>query len=73
MGSFMFNTSGKVKTVDVPGVGKVDESPAALRPFSEEVDEIFKIKDGKIDSIIAVMTGLPFGDTSGWSDTLQKP
>jgi hypothetical protein len=71
MGSFMFNTSGKVKTVDVPGVGKVDESPAALRPFSEEVDEIFKIKDGKIDSIIAVMTGLPFGDTSGWTDTLQ--
>jgi hypothetical protein len=66
MGSFMFNTSGKVKSVDVPGVGKVDESPAALRPFSEEVDEIFKIKDGKIDSIIAVMTGLPFGDTSGW-------
>jgi len=73
MGSFMFNTSGKVKSVDVPGVGKVDESPAALRPFSEEVDEIFKIKNGKIDSIIAVMTGLPFGDTSGWSDTLQKP
>jgi hypothetical protein len=73
MGSFMFNTSGKVKTVDVPGVGKVDESPAALRPFSEEVDEIFKIKNGKIDSIIAVMTGLPYGDTSGWTDTLQKP
>ena len=50
----------------MPGVGKVDESAAALRPFSEEVAEIFKIKDGKIDSIIAVMTGLPFGDTSGW-------
>jgi hypothetical protein len=66
MGTFMFNTSGKVKSVDVPGVGKVNESAAALRPFSEEVDEIFKIKDGKIDSIIAVMTGLPFGDTSGW-------
>jgi hypothetical protein len=66
MGDFMFNTSGKVKSVDVPGVGKVEESPAALRPFSEEVDEIFKIKDGKIDSIIAVMTGLPYGETSGW-------
>jgi hypothetical protein len=68
MGAFMFNTSGKVKSVDVPGVGKVDESAAALRPFSEEVDEIFKIKDGKIDSIIAVMTGLPYGDASGWTD-----
>jgi len=57
--------------VEISGVGKVDETPAALRPFSEEVAEIFKIKDGKIQSIIAVMTGLPFGDTSGWSDTLQ--
>jgi hypothetical protein len=66
LGDFMFNTSGKVKSVHVPGVGQVDESAAALRPFSEEVDEIFKIKDGKIDSIIAVMTGLPYGDTSGW-------
>jgi hypothetical protein len=66
MGNFMFNTSGKVKSVNVPGVGKVDESAAALRPFSEEVFEIFKLKDGKIDSIIAVMTGLPYGDTSGW-------
>jgi len=55
-----------VRSVNVPGVGKVDESPAALRPFSEEVAEIFKLKDGKIDSIIAVMTGLPYGDTSGW-------
>jgi hypothetical protein len=66
LGDFMFNTSGKVRSVNVPGVGKVDESAAALRPFSEEVDEIFKIRDGKIDSIIAVMTGLPYGDTSGW-------
>jgi hypothetical protein len=66
MGTFMFNTSGKVKSVDVPGVGKVDETPAALRPFSEEVDEIFKIRDGKIDSVIAVMAGLPYGATSGW-------
>lgn len=66
MGNFMFNTSGKVRSVNVPGVGKVDESPAALRPFSEEVAELFKIKGGKIDSIIAVMSGLPYGDTSGW-------
>ena len=62
----MFNTAGTVKTVDVPGVGKVEETPAALRPFSEAVDEIFKIKNGQIDSIVAVMTGLPFGATSGW-------
>jgi hypothetical protein len=65
-GVFMFNTPGTVKTVDVPGVGKVDETAAALRPFSEEVVEIFKLENGKITSILAVMTGLPFGDDSGW-------
>ncbi len=70
LGVFMFNTPGTVKSVDVPGVGKVDESPAALRPFSEEVAELFKIKDGKIAAIVAVMTGLPFGGTSGWTDSL---
>jgi hypothetical protein len=66
MGNFMFNTSGKVDYVNVPGVGKVRESAGALRPFSEVVCEIFKLKDNQIDSIIAVMTGLPYGDTSGW-------
>jgi len=71
MGAFMFNTPGTVEYVNVPGVGKVRESRAALRPFSEEVDEIFKIKDGKIEAIIAVMTGLPFGDTSGWTESLR--
>jgi hypothetical protein len=71
MGAFMFNTPGTVEYVNVPGVGKVRESRAALRPFSEEVDEIFKIKDGKIQAIIAVMTGLPFGDTSGWAESLR--
>jgi hypothetical protein len=71
MGAFMFNTPGTVEYVNVPGVGKVRESRAALRPFSEEVDEIFKIKDGKIQAIIAVMTGLPFGDTSGWTESLR--
>ncbi|HVB86404.1 MAG TPA: hypothetical protein VNK23_07035 [Candidatus Dormibacteraeota bacterium] len=71
MGTFMFNTPGTVEYVNVPSVGKVRESRAALRPFSEEVDEIFKIKDGKIEAIIAVMTGLPFGDTPGWTESLR--
>jgi len=72
-GVFMFNTPGTVKSVDVRGFGKVDETPAALRPFSEEVVEIFKIENGKITSILAVMTGLPFGDDSGWNTDLYNP
>ena len=67
LGVFMFNTPGTIKSVDVPGVGKVDESAAATRPFSEEVAELFKIKDGKIHDVVAVMVTLPFGATSGWS------
>jgi hypothetical protein len=66
LGVFMFNTPGTVKSVDVPGVGKVNESAAALRPFSELIAEFFKVQDSKIDIVAAVMTGLPFGDTSGW-------
>jgi len=67
LGVFMFNTPGTIKSVNVPGVGKVDESAAATRPFSEEVAELFKIENGKIHDVVAVMTGLPYGATSGWS------
>jgi hypothetical protein len=66
-GVFMFNTPGTVAFVDSPGVGKVAESAAAMRPFSEEVAEIFKINDGKIIGILAAMTSLPYGATSAWS------
>jgi hypothetical protein len=67
LGVFMFNTPGMIRSVEVPGVGKVDESAAATRPFSEEVAELFKIQDGKIHDVLAVMVTLPFGATSGWS------
>jgi hypothetical protein len=63
----MFNTPGTVSSVDSPGVGKVAESAAAMKPFSEEVAEIFKIEDGKITGILAAMTSLPYGATSGWN------
>jgi hypothetical protein len=67
LGVFMFNTPGTIKSVNVPGVGKVDESAAATRPFSEEVAELFKVKDGKLHDVVAVMVTLPYGATSGWS------
>jgi hypothetical protein len=66
LGIFMFNTPGTIRSVDVPGVGKVDESAAATRPFSEEVAELFKVKDGKLHDIVAVMVTLPYGATSNW-------
>ena len=66
IGVFMFNTPGTIRSVNVPGVGKVDESAAATRPFSEEVAELFKVKDGKLHDVVAVMVTLPYGATSNW-------
>ena len=42
--------------------------PAARRPFTVAVSELFKIKNGKISQIEAVMTSLPYRAKSGWDD-----
>jgi hypothetical protein len=44
----------------------VDVSPTFRQPFSFIIGEIFKIKDGKIRQIEAVLTIVPFGMESGW-------
>lgn len=44
----------------------VDVSPTFRQPFSFIIAEIFKIKDGKIRQIEAVLMGVPFGMPSGW-------
>jgi hypothetical protein len=66
LGIFMFNTPGTILSVNVPGVGKVDESAAATRPFSEEVAELFKVENGKLHDVVAVMVTLPYGAASNW-------
>ena len=38
------------------------------RPFTAVIGELFKIKNGKIREIEAVMTSLPYGAKSGWDD-----
>jgi len=40
----------------------------ARRPFTVVVSELFKIKNGKIREIEAIMTSLPYGAKSGWDD-----
>jgi hypothetical protein len=44
----------------------VDVSPMFRQPLSFIIGEIFKIKDGKIRQIEAVLTTVPFGMESGW-------
>jgi len=65
-GFFMFNHPGTVKEADVPGVGKIPMPPSALRPFSVEVAEFFKIQNGKIRQIEGVQLALPYKQPTGW-------
>ena len=65
-GTFMFHHKGTIKSVEVPGFGKVDMIPAAQRPFSVVISELFKVKNAKIKDIEAIETSLPYGAKSGW-------
>ena len=51
---------------ETPDHKLVDVSPMFRRPLSFIVAEIFKIKDGKIRQIEAVLTSVPYGMESGW-------
>jgi len=63
-GFFMFNHRGDVLWVNTPGEGKHDMMGAAKRPFSVDVAEAFRIKDGIIRKVEALMTALPYGAKS---------
>ncbi len=62
----MFHHNGRITEVDVPGHGKQKMTAAALRPFDVVIAEAFRIKDGKIREVEAVMTSLPYGSDTGW-------
>ncbi len=62
----MFHHNGRVTEVDVPGHGKQKMTAAALRPFDVVIGEAFRVKDGKIREVEAVMTSLPYGSDTGW-------
>jgi hypothetical protein len=62
-----FDHDGSVAKMSVTPDGKLtDVSPMFRQPFSFIIAEIFKIKDGKIRQIEAVLTTVPFGMESGW-------
>ncbi|MBN1177398.1 MAG: hypothetical protein JXA51_06935 [Dehalococcoidales bacterium] len=67
-GTFMFHHKGTINSIEVPGVGTVEMIPIARRPFTVVVSELFKIVNGKIREIEAIMTSLPYGAKSGWDD-----
>jgi hypothetical protein len=65
-GFFMFNHPGTVKFADVPGVGQIPMPPSAMRPFSVEVAEFFKIDANKIRQVEGVQLALPYRQPTGW-------
>jgi hypothetical protein len=62
-----FDHDGSVDKMSATLDGKlVDVDKSMRQPFSLYIGEIFKIKDGKIRQIEAVLTTVPFGMESGW-------
>ena len=62
-----FDHDGSVAKMSETLDGKlVDVSPMFRQPFSFIIAEIFKVKDGKIRQIEAVLTSVPYGMESGW-------
>lgn len=65
-GFYMFRHPGDLTEVNVPGVGRTKMFKAALYPFDVLVSELFKLKDGKIQEIEAIMVQLPYRSDTGW-------
>ena len=62
----MFDVPGTVKTAELPGYGVVDLPARTQYPRSMLVTELFKIRNGLIYYIEALLTGVPLGTESGW-------
>jgi hypothetical protein len=63
-GFFMFNHPGDITWINVPGQGRREMMGAAKRPFSVDVAEAFRIQNGQIKKVEALMTALPYGAKS---------
>ena len=62
-----FDHDGTPTKMPVTLDGKMTDVDKSFRqPFSFIIAEIFKIKNGKIRQIEAVLTSVPFGMESGW-------
>ena len=62
----MFDVPGTVKTAEIPGYGVVELAPRTQYPRSMLVAELFKIRNGLIHYIEALLTSVPLGTEPGW-------
>ena len=71
-GMFLFHHPGTVKSAIGPDGKEIRMIPAARKPFSVIVGELFKIKNGLIHAIEANMTVLPYRSKSGWENQTHR-
>jgi len=65
-GIVFFEHPGNVRSIELPGIGRVEMAPFTQRPSSAMIAELFKIRAGQIQIIEAVLEFLPYGIRSGW-------
>ena len=63
--AFFDHMAGKTRTFQTPSGRTVTAGP--VQPWTWELAEIFKVEDGKLHQIEAVLERAPYGMGSGWS------
>jgi hypothetical protein len=63
----VFDHSARVRSVTVRGVGEVELPPYHQVPNSVLIGELFKVRNGAIEHIEAVLEFVPYGSKTGWS------
>jgi hypothetical protein len=66
MSIVVFEHPGLVKSVVVEGFGELTLAPFTQKPSSAVIFEAFKVQDGQIRQIEAVLEFLPYGTKTGW-------
>lgn len=62
---FFDHPGGAARTFDTPDGRKVTAGP--VQPWTWQISELFKVTDGKIHEIEAILQRVPYGMNSGWS------
>ena len=66
-GFFMFNHPGDITWIKNPDGTRHEMGAAATRPFAVDVAELFRIKDGQIRKVEALMVSLPYGQKNPYA------
>lgn len=66
---FFDHSAGETRTFETPGGRTVTAGPA--QPFTWYIGELFKVENGLLHEIEAVLQQVPYGMNSGWSDFEQ--